>query len=91
MKHPNDPELLSMYRQAAEQAHTDGIRACEEKRLTTWIWYNCKFPLECLFYLVLGIGCELADYEAQLCGFEPAARTTAGNDELNQKPQEYEP
>ena len=79
MKHPNDPELLFMYRQAAEQAHTDGIRACEEKRLTTWIWYNCKFPLECLFYLVLGIGCELADYEAQ------------GTDELNQKPQEYEP
>ena len=62
--------LTQMYRQAAMAAHADGIRACEQKRLTNWIWHNCKFPLECLYYLVLGIGCELADYEARLRGFE---------------------
>ena len=38
-------------------------------QLAKWIWSNCEFPLECLYYLVLGIGCDLADLQAQRDGF----------------------
>jgi hypothetical protein len=61
--------LKELYKQAAQKAYSDGIDSGNEMQLAKWIWSNCKFPLECYYYLVLGIGCELADIQAQKQGF----------------------
>jgi len=63
-------KLKDLYKQAAQKALDDGIDAGNEKQLVAWIWNNCNFRTECLFFLVLGIGCELADLQAQAEGFE---------------------
>jgi hypothetical protein len=63
-------DLNTIYKQAAQKAHTDGIAAGDEAKLVEWICSNCRFDEDKLFFLVLGIGCELADIEARKEGFE---------------------
>jgi len=62
--------LSEIYKAAAEKAYIDGIPAGDEGRLIDWIFANCRFDEDKLFFLVLGIGCELADIEARAEGFE---------------------
>ena len=63
-------DLQHLYKEAAMQADKDGVYAGSEMQLVKWIWANCTFPLECLFYLVLGIGSELADLQARRYGYK---------------------
>lgn len=61
--------LKALYKNAAKKAFSDGISAGDEKQLIAWIYANCDFDDEVLFFLVLGIGAELADLEAQKQGY----------------------
>ena len=63
-------DLTEIYAAAAQKAHNDGITAGDEPALVDWICANCRFDEDKLFFLVLGIGCALADIEAQKEGFE---------------------
>ena len=62
-------KLEEMYKLAAQKAFEDDIDPGNETQLNQWIWDNCKFPIECMFYLVLGIGSELADIRAREKGY----------------------
>lgn len=62
-------DLKALYKNAANKAFSDGISAGDEKQLIEWIYANCTFDDEVLFFLVLGIGAELADLEARKQGY----------------------
>ena len=62
--------LSAIYRQAAQAAHEAGISAANEKNLVAWIRSNCAYRVDTEYFLVLGIGCELADLEAQKLGYK---------------------
>jgi len=64
------PDLADIYNAAAAKAHKDGIGAGNEPELVRWIYQNCRFDDDKLFFLVLGIGCALADIEARERGYE---------------------
>jgi len=57
--------LSDMYNEAAIQANIDGISAGDEQNLTLWIKANCKYKLENEYFLVLGIGCALAEIQGK--------------------------
>jgi hypothetical protein len=69
----NKPDLADIYKAAAAKAHTDGVFAGNEPALVEWIYQNCRFDDDKLFFLVLGIGCELADIEAREHGYDNGA------------------
>lgn len=72
-------DLNQIYKAAAEKAHVDGILAGDEGKLIDWIYANCRFDDDKLFFLVLGIGCELADIEARGAGFENGVHQAFNN------------
>ena len=61
-----------IYRDAAKVAHGAGVRASNEAGLVAWIRQNCKYRADTEFFLVFGIGCELADMEARAEAYETA-------------------
>jgi len=63
-------ELDELYETAARQANKDGIKADNEKYLLNWIRLNCKYDSDNEFFLVLGIGCALANIQAKEEGFD---------------------
>ena len=63
-------ELKQIYKAAANKAFEDNIDPGNEPQLIAWIENNCSFDREYLFFLVLGIGAELADLQAQHEGYE---------------------
>ena len=65
--------LEDIYRQAAVEAYRQGVSAGNESHLVEWIRANCSYREDTEFFLVLGIGCELADIEARAKGFESEA------------------
>jgi hypothetical protein len=62
--------LKELYAEAAGQANKAGISAGDEASLVEWIRQNCKYREGIEFFLVLGIGCELADIQAKEQGFK---------------------
>jgi len=62
--------LKELYNQAARKAFTDGVDAGSESALVAWIWSNCNYRPDTEYFLVLGIGCALADLQAQEKGFK---------------------
>lgn len=62
--------LKRLYEMAAEKAYNDGVDPDDENRLVAWITANCEFNRDHLFFLVLGIGAELADLIATGEGFQ---------------------
>lgn len=58
-------DLKQLYKIAAQQAFNDKVDAGNESALVAWIQAKCKYEKKNEFYLVLGIGCELADLQAQ--------------------------
>ena len=76
-------DVKELYKQAAQKAFQDNIDTGNEKQLSQWIWDNCKFPLECMYYLVLGIGCELADLQAQRDGFDNEVARAVATAQIN--------
>jgi len=62
--------LEQIYKQAAIAAKKDNIDPGDEDMLISWIENNCKYDSEHLFFIVLGIGSELADLLAQEKGFK---------------------
>jgi len=66
----NDMTLRDTYKRAALIALHDNVRASNEPMLTAWIRQNCSFRLSTEFFLVLGIGAELADLEANCHGYK---------------------
>jgi hypothetical protein len=63
-------ELKEIYKAAAQKAMTDKINPGNEQDLIKWIYQNCSFDEGNLFFLVLGIGSELADLIAQKNGYD---------------------
>jgi hypothetical protein len=63
-------ELVEVYRAAAKVAQEKGISASDEDALLRWIRQSCRYPKEVEFFVVLGIGSELADLEAQSQGYK---------------------
>lgn len=53
-------DLNEIYRKAAAAAQEDGIDAGDQDQLVGWIRANCKYRPGTEWFLVLGIGCELA-------------------------------
>ena len=62
--------LKQLYKQAAQKAFTDGIDAGDQSALVAWIRSNCNYRPETEYFLLLGIGCNLADLQAQAKGFK---------------------
>lgn len=62
--------LSELYKQAAKKAFDDNVSAADEPLLVNWIRHNCRYKADNEFYLVLGIGCELAALESQSRGYE---------------------
>lgn len=62
--------LSEAYKTAARAASEDGIDAGNEPQLIEWIRRNCKYRPETEFFLVLGIGCELANMQSQQRGYK---------------------
>lgn len=62
--------LREIYRAAAHAAHADGVDPGNEEKLVAWIRGNCRYEYDKEFFLVLGIGCELADIRAREQGFQ---------------------
>lgn len=66
-------DLKTQYKSAAQQAFADGIADDDETALAEWIRANCRYDQDKEFYLVLGIGCELADIHSKQRGFRSNA------------------
>jgi len=62
--------LKQKYNLAARQAFFDGIDAGHEKELIGWIRNKCTYAEKQEFYIVLGVGSELADMQARAQGYE---------------------
>lgn len=62
--------LKTLYRLAANNAYNDGIDAGNEIQLVSWIRENCRYDKDKEFFLVLGIGSELADIQARSLGYK---------------------
>ena len=58
-------KLIELYHRAAIKANEDKIDAGNENQLVSWIQNNCKYDQVNEFFLVLGIGSELADIQAK--------------------------
>lgn len=71
--------LAETYKQLAEQAFADGIPADDTPGgpLTDWIVQRVSYREGTLFFIVLGVACELADLYAQRDGFKSAAHKAA--------------
>lgn len=64
-------DLRERYQAAAQKAFADGVGAGDQEQLAQWIRANCRYDAQNNeFYLVLGIGCALADLRAQEQGYE---------------------
>ena len=63
-------DLNKMYKAAGQKAFNDGIDPGNENDLINWINQNCSFDPDKLFFLVLGVGSELADISSQSKGFD---------------------
>lgn len=63
-------ELSAAYHRAAERANADGIDAADETSLVQWIRNFCSYRPDTEYFLVLGIGSELADIQAQEAGYK---------------------
>jgi hypothetical protein len=61
--------LREKYKAAARKAFFDGIDAGNEGQLIAWIRGNCGYHDRHEFYLVLGIGCELAKIQSRERGY----------------------
>ena len=62
--------LDAIYKAAAAKAFQDNIDPGNQDQLVGWIRSNCKYDLDNEFFLVLGIGSELADIRARKDGYE---------------------
>ena len=62
--------LSEKYKAAARNAFFDNIDAGDQSRLVEWIRSNCGYAPEHEFFLVLGIGCELAKIQSRERGYE---------------------
>ena len=65
-----DISLNTKYKLCAKQALIDKVDAGNEIKLVKWIRTNCQYDNEYEFFLVLGIGSELADLHAQIRGYD---------------------
>jgi hypothetical protein len=63
-------KLDLLYRAAAAAAYKDGVSAGDPAALREWIESHCSYNADQMFFLVLGIGTELADIEAQAQGYD---------------------
>ena len=66
-------ELKDIYKVAAKIAFEEGIDAGDETMVLEWIRKTCSYRPDTEFFLVLGIGAELADLEAQKQGYDSEA------------------
>ena len=62
-------DLNEIYKAAAQKAFEDGIDPGNENQLIDWLEKNCNFNPDYLFFLILGVGSELADIIAQHEGY----------------------
>lgn len=65
-----DETLSNMYHKAAIRAINDNVDAGNENQLISWIRQNCTYDPGMEFFLVLGIGADLADIQARQAGFK---------------------
>jgi hypothetical protein len=63
-------DLGKIYKMAAERADGQGISAADQTALVSFIRGNCIYDEDKEFFLVLGIGCELADIQARRAGYK---------------------
>jgi hypothetical protein len=61
-------KLKEMYQAAAKKAMDENIKTASE--LIAWIQQNCNYDNDKEFFLVLGIGSELADLRAKKAGYK---------------------
>lgn len=60
-----EPDTLqAMYIAAAEAAHRDGVDPASQESLANWIQTHCRYRPDTEFFLVLGIGREIARLRA---------------------------
>lgn len=76
-------DIKAMYRDAAQVAYNDGVDPADDEQLAEWINNNCQYREETLFFLVLGIGSELADIQAQAEGFKDQGDKARHNMQIN--------
>lgn len=61
--------LKTIVKSAAKSAYDAGISAGNQDQLVAWIRANCRYRSDSEFFLVLLIGSDLADLQAQAEGY----------------------
>ena len=69
MKATQENPLKELYKLAAGTANKQGIMPGNQTALVQWIRANCNYRPDTEYFLVLGIGCELADIQARAQGY----------------------
>jgi len=62
-------DLKAIYKQAALAANESDVKASDQDGLVAWIRAHCRYRPDTEFFLVLGIGAELADLQARAKGY----------------------